>query len=170
MIKRNIFNMPPRIITSSKKIRWHKIIKKGPTRVEDKGEIISIREQKREGKIEHVMYLTKRLAKIYGDYRGVSFFISSDKKYLGLEFTNETIDANDREIYLISTGTKRKNKIKASILNKIETKYYMQEELEFDLNNKILILPIKLKQDITENDIVPLVINEELNTTIKHNE
>ena len=92
------------------------------------------------------LYFSNKLRGLYGNYRFVELFLSDG--YLGIKFlTEETADS-----YRITPGTHRKDKIRASILNKITPKFYVEDELELDVKNKMLVVPITLDKPLEEGD------------------
>lgn len=132
------------IKTSKKKFKWNKIIKHGRLYGNFAVRLIHSKDKK-----VCQLVLSKKIRKVYGGYTHASILYSEG--FLGIQFTN---NSDDVDTYKLSYGvSNRQEHFNATrIFKKMKPRDYKEEDLEFDLENKCLVIPVELLEELTEND------------------
>lgn len=139
-----------KIRSSKKDFSWKRIAKMGGRYGGSSEFAISIRRlhagaRRKSAKGE--LYFSSKMKVLYGNKKYVELFLTDG--YLGIKFLDvETIDS-----YVISQGSKRLDKVHARVLKKITPKHYKEDELEYNKEESMLIVPITLDEKITPEDL-----------------
>jgi hypothetical protein len=137
------FIKKPSIKEHKGKINWNKLRRKSGNEYNFIARIVHDG-KKKFGK----MYFSKYFRERFNNFLNIELFVSEDNKYLGIKFFKEAT----RYSFKISTGTKRLDAINSCLLKKIEPRGYNEEDIEMDIDNQIIILPIKVKNKFSYDD------------------
>jgi len=117
------------------------------------GGLVSIKHHefvKRNGTVykTYAIYLRASLQTVFGTFRYAEIYYTEN--FLGLRFYEEKLET----AYTLGLSSKKRFRLQAKFVSKLEQRDYEAEDLEFDTANKMLVIPIKLKkgETITQDD------------------
>lgn len=136
----------------NKSMEWNKVVKKHPGNalIKDTGAIISIRHHERKKSKVYCLYVRTILRKKFGGFTCCELYFN--KGYLGIKLLDKMTD----EAYIFKNHSKKRLGIASVFLKKIKPKEYFDGEVFFDLERRMLVIPIKMsgKGDFENTDVV----------------
>lgn len=142
--KKHRLENKPQIKKSKRKFAWKRVMKKSGAG--DHKILLSLRHHGIKGTCA-MIYFSRRLRTLYKDYQYLELYFAPG--YLGLKL----LRVRSANSYLISQQDAGRDKMIAKILRKVKPREYQEEDLEFDYDNKVIVVPIHLLQKIEERDL-----------------